>query len=336
MEKDSASLWLSAAEVEELLTPADAYSAVREALKCHAKGEYIQPLKPYIRPKGREREYEGGRFIAMPAHLGGTFNYAGIKWIAGFPVNIERGLPRASGLMALNSCENGRLLALMPCETLSARRTGAVAAIAYDEFAPHGPQTVGVIGAGPIGETVLDSLLDEGIAKRDICSVRICDLVHGRAERLARVITAKHPLSVQIHSNPQPCIEQSGIVIPATTGSKEYIQEEWMKDDGWLYIGLSLDDARPEELLSADKVIVDDFDQACREETLLHRLVQQGRFSREKIYATIGEILAGKPGRETENEKIYVNPMGMAIEDVAVCARTYEKAVRLGIGQRLV
>ncbi len=106
-------------------------------------------------------------------------------------------------------------------------------------------------------------------------------------------------------------------------------------EDGWLFVGLSLDDARPEVMLSADKVIVDDFEQACREEKLLHRLVQQGRFSREQIYATLGEIVDGKPGRERATEKIYVNPMGMAVEDIATGARVYEKAIAAGIGMRL-
>src|SRR5215475_319478 len=90
-------LWLNDAQVAGLLSPAAAYQAVAAALKCHAHGEVEQPLKPYVRPRGREQEHAGGRFIAMPAFLGGPFQVAGMKWIAGFPANVARGLPRASG-----------------------------------------------------------------------------------------------------------------------------------------------------------------------------------------------------------------------------------------------
>src|SRR5262245_56992687 len=95
-------LWLNDAQVARLLTPARAYQAVAAALECHARGEFEQPLKPYVRPRGREQEYAGGRFIAMPAFLGGSLQVAGMKWIAGFPANVPRGLPRASGVVVLN------------------------------------------------------------------------------------------------------------------------------------------------------------------------------------------------------------------------------------------
>lgn len=335
MDQERDPLWLSEAEVQELCKPSDAYAAVREALRCHAQQTFVQPLKPYIRPKGRGQEHEGGRFIAMPAYVGGDLNYAGIKWIAGFPANVQRGLPRASGLLALNSCDDGRLLALMPCETLSARRTGAVAAISFDHLAPPGPQSVGVIGSGPIGRSVIEALLDKESGSRDIRTIHVCDLRRERAEQLAAIVSGRFSVAIQVHEDPKPCVEQSNVIIPATTGSKEYIESGWMRNDGWLFVGLSLDDARPEILLSADKVIVDDWEQACREEKLLHRLVQQGRFSRERLYATLGEIIVGKPGREKPTERIYVNPMGMAVEDVATGARIYEKAIVAGAGRRL-
>ncbi|HRY14387.1 MAG TPA: 2,3-diaminopropionate biosynthesis protein SbnB, partial [Candidatus Competibacteraceae bacterium] len=123
--------------------------AVRDCLLCHERGEFVQPLKPYVRPRGREGEYEGGRFIAMPAYLGGRFDMAGIKWIAGFPTNLNRGLPRASGTLQLNCSVTGRPLAIMECETLSARRTTAIAVLAVDLLAAPPPLKVAIIGAGP-------------------------------------------------------------------------------------------------------------------------------------------------------------------------------------------
>ncbi|OEU61566.1 MAG: hypothetical protein BBJ57_10265 [Desulfobacterales bacterium PC51MH44] len=161
-------LWLNDEQVASLLDHTTAYKAVETALICHANGQYIQPLKPYVRPLGKEREREGGRYIAMPASVGRQDSYVpGIKWIASIPVNIEDGLPRASGLVVINSSVTGRVDAIMECKTLSARRTAAIATISFDHFAQNKAKIVALLGAGPINSETVDALMarDRGIVR---------------------------------------------------------------------------------------------------------------------------------------------------------------------------
>ncbi|MNJ73034.1 alanine dehydrogenase [compost metagenome] len=88
--------------------------------------------------------------------------------------------------------------------------------------------------------------------------------------------------------------------------------------------------------MGADKVIVDDWDQSNREKKISNQLVLEGRFSREQLHAELGEILIGaKPGREQENEIIVLNPMGMAVEDIASAAEVYHQALAANRGTRL-
>ena len=50
----------------------------------------------------------------------------------------------------------------------------------------------------------------------------------------------------------------------------------------------------------------------------------------------IGKLafVAGAKGHPVqEGENVYVNPMGMAVEDLAVAFTVYRKAAALGIGQ---
>src|ERR1019366_10755157 len=94
-------LWISENRVANIATVSLAYETTLAALKLHAKGDFDQPLKPYVRPGGRANEYEQGRLLSMPAFLGGDHKALGVKLMAGFPVNIDKGLPRASGLIAL-------------------------------------------------------------------------------------------------------------------------------------------------------------------------------------------------------------------------------------------
>lgn len=326
--------FLNDTQVADLLTPTDAYQAVAGVLEFHARGDFEQPLKPYLRPRGREHEYEGGRFIAMPAFLGGSAQIAGLKWIAGFPKNVERGLPRASGVVILNSTVTGRILTMMECATLSARRTAAVAALSVDHLAPPGPLRVTIIGAGPIGQSILEALAAG--PDRRIEDVRLCDLRAERAERVAAALRGCGLPPVRVFSSAQTAIDGANVIIPATAGSiGGYLQPDWLSP-GWLIVGISLDDCAPDVLLSADRVIVDDFGQCCREEKLLHRLVKAGQFSRKNVVATLGELVAGiKPLSNPPGTRIYVNPMGLAIEDVAVAQSVYHKAVAQGIGQIL-
>lgn len=53
------------------------------------------------------------------------------------------------------------------------------------------------------------------------------------------------------------------------------------------------------------------------------------------VYATIGEIVAGKKHRrDSGDERIIAIPIGMAICDVAVARLVYHSALDRGAGQR--
>lgn len=311
-------VWIPDEIVGRILTYEMALAAVTEALACHARSEVIQPLKPYLRPKGREGERHGGRFIAMPALVGGSVQSVGLKWISGFPANIERGLPRASGLIVLNDLETGVPIAVMDCATVSARRTAAVASLCFDLLGPREQRRLAIIGAGPINTEVVRSLASRS---REIATVDVFDPRQDRAEALAR-LTNQVGLRAVTCTSAEACVRNANVIITATTGAKDYIRREWLGAT-WLIVALSLDDFKPEVLLGADKVLCDDFDQCAREEKLLHRLVRNNEFGKDRLYAELGEVVIGRrPGREGR-ETIYVNPMGIAAEDIATAAAVY-------------
>ena len=187
-----------------------------------------------------------------------------------------------------------------------------------------------MLGAGPIAQSILEAL--DTRSSREIVEIRLCDLRRERAEKMSQLLSRCHLPPITVEEDPESCVSGANIVIAATTGSKGYIRHEWIQK-GSLTIPMSLDDCEPDVLLSADKVVVDDFEQGCREEKLLHRLVQEGKFSREKVYATLGEIVGGmKAGRESAEEDIYVNAMGMGVEDIAAASAVYSNAIKRGVG----
>ena len=62
-------------------------------------------------------------------------------------------------------------------------------------------------------------------------------------------------------------------------------------------------------------------------------MYEAGKIDAARIHANIGEIITGeKPGRETQDERIFFSPLGLGSEDIAVAAAVYHRAVEMGLG----
>jgi 2,3-diaminopropionate biosynthesis protein SbnB len=323
--------YLSDREISRILTPELTIKAVSLALDCHARGDFEQPLKPYLYPLGRDHVDKGGRFITMPARLGDPFHCAGVKHIAGFPSNRNRGLPRASGLIILNDIETGFPMAVMDCARISASRTASIAALSYQYLGPSRPGHVAICGAGAIAAACIDAM---SALDCPPCGFSLYDLDKTRAEQLAVELTAPGRPPIRACDQARTCVEGAEVLITATTAKEAYLRRDWLADCR-LVVALSFEDCEPGVLL-ASKVVVDDWDQCCREDKPIHRLTRAGLFSRERVHGELSEIVTGRRfGRESEDELVYVNPMGMAIEDLAVAWMVFQAATGSGLGLAL-
>src|SRR5206468_712217 len=105
---------------------AECIAIVREAYLAHADGRSVNPDSHFL----RFPEKPDCRIIALPAYLGNGFDVAGLKWIASYPANVQRGFPRASAVLVLNDYETGYPFALLESSIISAARTAASAVLA--------------------------------------------------------------------------------------------------------------------------------------------------------------------------------------------------------------
>ena len=141
-------LYLSQAEVAAAgPAMADIIDALQTAFEEKGAGRTEMPPKPGVHPGG------GDNFIhAMPAYIPGLKS-AGIKWVAGYPGNAQRGLPYITGLLIFNDVETGLPLAVMDCVWITAMRTGAATALSAKYLARPDSSVSGcdiVVTAGPI------------------------------------------------------------------------------------------------------------------------------------------------------------------------------------------
>jgi N-[(2S)-2-amino-2-carboxyethyl]-L-glutamate dehydrogenase len=301
--------------------------AIEHCLRMHAAGRFAQPLKPYLKWRGPENHI-ADRIIAMPAYLGGDEPIAGIKWIGSKHDNPSRlGLERASALTILNDAESHYPIAILEAGLLSRLRTAAVTVVATRHLARAAFTDLACIGSGPVGQTQVDMLLAHFPAIR---RVHLFDLDRGAAERQAGSL--RHGVEPHVASSAEAAVLAADVVVTATVTAQPYLSYAWLRP-GALLNNVSIMDAEEDVFLRADKVVVDDWDQCNREKKVIHRLVESGRFSRTQLHAELGQIVAGeRPGRETDQEVIVVNPMGMAIGDIACARAVYSRALRTGVG----
>ncbi|HEY9255435.1 MAG TPA: 2,3-diaminopropionate biosynthesis protein SbnB [Stenotrophomonas sp.] len=305
--------------------------AVEAGLLSHARGDYVQPLKPYLRWPGAD--HIADRIIAMPGYLGGDSPVAGLKWIGSRQHNPSRhGLERASALIVLNDVETNYPRAIMEGGLISGMRTAAITALGVRHLARKAFTRLAVIGCGPIARMQLQTLLEQCSS---IAQVRLFDLDAGAAAALRDTLAARFTVAWEISASAEAAVRDSEVVVTCTVTDTPYLPFEWLSP-GTFVANVSIMDVHKEVYVRADKVVVDDWAQSNRERKILNQLVLEGRFSREQLHAELGEIVAGaRPGREGDDEIILLNPMGMAVDDLA-CARHFlERAIVAGVGRRL-
>ena len=301
--------------------------ALRSALALHAEGKTAQPLKPYL--KWRENGHIADRIIAMPGYVGGEQAMAGIKWIGSKHDNPSaRGIERASAVIVLNDPETHFPVAVMEGGEISGMRTAGVTVLACEHLAREGFRSVALVGCGFIGRLHALGLLESFLSIERIA-------LHDRDERAAGALAeeiARAGLTVTVCGSAEEAVRGAEVVVPCTVADTPYIRFEWLAP-GAFVSNISIMDVEPEAFVQVDKLVVDDWDQCNREKKTINRLVLEGRLSREDLHAELGDVVRGaRPGRESPDERILLNPMGMAIEDVACAAAVYRTAREQGTG----
>ena len=310
-----------------------AMRAVGESLALFAQGECRQPHKVVLR-FGESAACEArGRINGLCAYVGGTVQAMGMKWIASFPANRQRGLPRASALVILNSPETGLPLAIMDGTLISAMRTGAVTGLGARFLAPAAAQVAGVVGAGVQAHT---QILGLWTALPGLRTIRVVNRCRAHAEALAAECRARWQAPVEAVETIPAALAEADVALTITTAEAPIIFARDIKP-GALTIQLSGHECEFEVLAQCQKLVVDDW------ETVKHRGImtpalmhQAGLLPDHRIYAGLGELIAGsKPGRTDDRERIHFAHMGMGVDDVALAAAIYRTACTLGLGQPL-
>jgi ornithine cyclodeaminase len=310
-----------------------AMQVVSDAILAHALRQVRQPSKMVLRRGDDPQSELDGRINGLCAMLDNGSRCMGLKWIASFPHNRERGLPRASALIILNSPDTGFPIAVMDGALISAVRTGAFTALGAKHLAPRHTRKIGIIGAGVQARTQAWGLLR---AIPNVEQISVYNRTRERAELLAKELKCQWNAPVVIADSIREALRDADVALTVTSSLEPIISPEYIKP-GATTIQLAGHECEFGVISQCSKIVVDDW------EVLKHRGISspammhaQGLLDDASIYATLGQLLLGqKRGRENESERIHFVHIGMGTCDVALAFSVYRRACELNLGQTL-
>lgn len=298
---------------------------IKDVVAIKDKGDCVHPLKPYL----RFRE-QANRIIAMPAFVGGNINMSGIKWIASFPNNSRLGLPRAHNTIILNKPNTGEPLAFIHSGLLNGLRTAAVSGVMLSQYTATRQPTdlrLSIMGWGPIGRLHLDMCI--ALFGERIRQVSVYDL--------KGVNPSTIPAAVQgitdIASDWRSGYRSANVIATCTVSAQRYIDE--VPPKGALLLNISLRDYKPESVAKVKAIIVDDWQEVCRENTDIEQLHLLYDLQESDVLTLADIMLRNRLAESAEEESIYFNPMGLGVFDIALAGYYWKEAVQLNKGVRL-
>lgn len=293
---------------------------VEAAYRIHGRKETVNPNSYFL----LFPEKPSARIIALPAFLGGAAEVSGIKWIASYPQNLEKGLPRASAVLILNDYETGYPFACLESSIISAARTAGSAVLAAEKLVgSKRVETVGFVGNGLIARYHWEFFKAAGW---QFDRVLVNDLKRSEAERFAaNVIGPGH--EVEVVERSEDVLARADLSVFATVAAKPYLSDPKLLAHNPVVLNVSLRDFGPEIVLASQNVL-DDVDHCLKANTSPH-LTEQATGNRNFIDGTLADVLEGRLSL-TRSRPILFSPFGLGVLDLAVGQWVYEEAMKRG------
>jgi alanine dehydrogenase len=277
-------------------------------------------------PRHRVHQRHGGLHLmsaALPA-----FGVIGFKAYTWFTAGSKF-------LVNLYNSETGELLAIIEADRMGQIRTGAASGIATKWMARENASTVGIFGTGFQAESQLEAMC----AVRRIKRVRAFSRRKERREAFSKTMEERLGVEVRPADSPQEIVEGADVLITATTASEPLFDGDWLVDGTHVNVvgGNSLlrTEVDTATVIRSSRIAVDSLAQAMNEAGEIVKAVERGLLFWEKIVELRSVVTRQVKGRESEEEITFFKSTGIALEDLAVGATVYQRALELKVGERI-
>jgi thiomorpholine-carboxylate dehydrogenase len=300
--KSDRPIFLNGQQARQHLRMADLIPVMEKALIDFSAGRVIQPVRSIVQV---DVAAATGFLGLMPAL---TPDGLGLKAVTFYPSNAERGIPTHMATIFLIDPETGTPLAIMDGRLITEMRTAAVSAAATKLLAAPESKILAILGSGVQARSHVEALR----LVRQFEEVRVWSPTEEHAKQFAEEIGAT---SVSA----EEAVYGADVVVTVTNSKTPVLKGSWLKSGCHVNaIGACRPDWRElDDEAMTNVVFVDSREGAMKESG---DLILSGA----KIYAELGEALAGKVPPRTNQTTIFKS-LGMAVEDIAAAIVVYRE-----------
>ena len=305
--KPNQPLFLGEEQVRPHLRMADLIPTMENALIDFSSEKVTQPVRSVIKV-----DPYGGFFGLMPAL---TPNGLGLKAVTFYPANAEHGIPTHMATIFLVDPQTGTPLAIMDGRLITEMRTAAVSAAATKLLASPTAKVLAVLGSGVQARSHVEALR----IVRAFEEIRVWSHTLENAKRFANEIGGTA-------MSAEEAVRGADVIVTVTSSKTPVLKGEWLKAGSHVNaVGACRPDWREldDTAMQTGILFVDSREGAVKEsgDVLL---------SHAKIYAELGEALAGKV-LPRANETTIFKSLGMAVEDIAAAMLVYRSTTQSGL-----
>ena len=305
-------LYLTEADVDALLTPADAVAAVEGSFRRLAAGAVEN------RPRERLRLEDGA--LAYMAAADHELGLAGVKTYAALT-------ERTPFVVVLFDTEAATTAAVIEADRLGQLRTGAASGVAAKYLALSGAASLGVIGCGWQARSQVACIRE---ALPSLARVVAWCRTPERLDEFCRETGAEAGDSAR---DPAAC----EVVVTVTTSKDPVLRGEWLRPGALVCaVGANRPSARELDNVVLERaafVCCDSREQARVESADLIEPIESGVLDWLEVHE-LQEVVGGElEGRQADDDIVLFKSNGLAAWDVAIGAVAIERAREQGVGQ---
>ena len=318
--------FLSKADLDTLgLGMGDVIDILEAAFRAKTDGKVIMPPKIFFHRLGP-------RFYSSMVSASPDLGYAGCKWQSGDPDNPGIGLPYIQGLYILTEDATGQMRAIMDAEWITGQRTAAASGLVIRHLAKDSDRTLGILGCGLQGRKHLEAV-HAARPQFDRC---VCyDLFAERQDLFIAEMTGKFGFdSIVGMTGPEEVARACDVLVtggPIRNDREPVIRSGWI-GAGMLVVTIDYDSYVTDEAIrSMDLVLTDDYGQ------IEDARRNEGKFPGvTRVDSEVAELVAhGKGARTSDEQRILVFNLGIALEDLATAIEILDRAEQADAGTLL-
>ena len=331
--RDGRLLVIGGKEVDALLSTQETLDITDRVLKEFAAGKILNPVKLHL-PVYPDAE---GYLNSMPTYHRENKD-TGMKLVSVYRDNGKLfQVPVTMGTIILNDWETGMPYSVVDGTVITAKRTGAAAALKVKYLARKNSKIFTIVGAGAQGYSAFEMTMT-CVGADFFEEVRVSDINNDNIRKFVDAASKAYPNLKFTTYNDNAAAVRGCDVVFFCAGAPLSIIGQCEITDGMLAV-IVCDIVTRDVLKQFDKFYTD------FTECVMERFNVMGRnaaaangwvfedLTPDLVTSQVGNVMNGTiPGRESDREKIITVDCGIGAEDVGCASYVYQKAIEQGKG----